>query len=312
MEFLEKQHGSKTDVIVDDENNFRGLLYQDEYMRNIYANYPEVVMVDATYKLLELRMPVYLILVVDGDGSSEIVAMFILAEETQTIIESAVSSFKELNSAWKETVVIMADKDFTERDAFKNCFPKASLNICLYHTLRSFRREITCEKLGITSAERIRCLEIISKMAHAKSHHDFQKQLTALLSTRLKSVIDYVQCNWISIKDQWVACFKDEAFNLGETTNNRLESTFCKIKSVCSKYSSLLQFFHEFFLVLKSLRNERNHHYLMALSRRPVDYYSCETEIQQYTQLLTPYAFNHVRSQSDLSKAANSSKYIRK
>ena len=116
-----------------------------------------------TYKLLHLRMPLYLLLAIDGDGSSEIVGMFILTEETQSVIESDVSIFKRFNPRWTDTKVIMSDKDFTERDAFKNCFPEASLNICLYHTLRSFRREITCEKLGITSAERCRCLELVLK-----------------------------------------------------------------------------------------------------------------------------------------------------
>jgi hypothetical protein len=31
-----------------------------------------MILVDATYKLLELRMPVYLLMCIDGDGLSEI------------------------------------------------------------------------------------------------------------------------------------------------------------------------------------------------------------------------------------------------
>lgn len=37
-------------------------------MKNIFASYPEVVCVDATYKLLELRFPVYIMLIEDGNG----------------------------------------------------------------------------------------------------------------------------------------------------------------------------------------------------------------------------------------------------
>ena len=57
-------------------------------------------------------------------------------------------------------------------------------------------------------------------------------------------------------------------FNLGETANNRLELTFNKIRSICSKYANLVQFFTGFFIVLKSLRSDRNYHYLMSLVRR--------------------------------------------
>ena len=97
-------------------------------------------MLDATYKLLDQGMPLYLLLAVDGDGPSEVVGLFILAEETQSVIQSAVTIFKHFNSRWTDTKVRMSDKDFTEGDPFKNCFPEASLNICLYHTLQSFRR----------------------------------------------------------------------------------------------------------------------------------------------------------------------------
>ena len=67
----------------------------------------------------------------------------------------------------------MSDKDFIERDDLKSQFPEASILICLFHVLRTFRREITCEKLGITSAERVLALEIVQKMAYAKTNDEY-------------------------------------------------------------------------------------------------------------------------------------------
>ena len=87
----------------------------------------------------------YLLLCVDGDGLSETAGMFILAEKKKTSLRRLFNCFS-LN--WEETPVIMSDKDFTEQNTFAKCFPGASLNICLFHTLRSFRREITCEKMA--------------------------------------------------------------------------------------------------------------------------------------------------------------------
>lgn len=172
--YLKKQPGCCTDVVVDEENNFKSLFYQDAHMQNIYTHFPEILLVDATYKLLDLRMPVYLLMGIDGDGLSEVVAMFIVAEETKEVIQATVELFKKHNPSWDETKVVMSDKDFTERDVFKSCFPAASLSICLYHTLRSFRREITCEKMGITSAERLRALEILSSLAHSKTAGEYE------------------------------------------------------------------------------------------------------------------------------------------
>jgi len=45
-------------------------------------------------------------------------------------------NFKQHNTAWQNTKVIMTDKDLQERSAIKNCHPDAVHLICLFHTLR--------------------------------------------------------------------------------------------------------------------------------------------------------------------------------
>ena len=160
----------------------------------------------------------------------------------------------------------MSDKDFTKRDTFAGCFPDAKLNICLHHTLRTFRREVTTDKMRITSAKRHQCLEIIKSIVYSKSPSEYESNVTLLKNTKLKSVVNYFMESWHPIREQWEKTFKDATFSLGETTNNRLQSTFNKIKNVCSKYASLLQFFTEFFSVINSLRIEHSHQCLMALS----------------------------------------------
>ena len=98
--------------------------------------------------------------------------------------------------------------------------------------------------------------------------------------------------NWDPIKEQWVKCYKDSYFCLSETTNNRIESTFAKIKGVCTRFSSLHQFFEEFFIVLGVLRNEQNNQFLKAISKRDnclVD----EDEIK-FSKLVTPYTLDFI------------------
>ena len=62
-------------VFANENRVFTGLFFQDSLMKSNFASYPEVILVDATYKLNELRMPVYLMLVIDGNGQSEIVML---------------------------------------------------------------------------------------------------------------------------------------------------------------------------------------------------------------------------------------------
>ena len=49
--------------------------------------------------------------------------------------------------------VIMADKDITKRSVITECFPNSKLLICLFHTLRSFKREISSKALNLKEGQ---------------------------------------------------------------------------------------------------------------------------------------------------------------
>ena len=55
--------GCIVSIKADDENDFEALFSEDEHMT--LHSYPEMLFLDVTYKLTELRLPVYLILVED-------------------------------------------------------------------------------------------------------------------------------------------------------------------------------------------------------------------------------------------------------
>ena len=130
-------------------DTFSGLFFQDGLMKSTFAAFPELLLVHATYKLNDLRMPLYLMMCVDENGNSEIVSLFLTLYEKEDAITHMVKTFKKYNPQWLSTKVMISDKDFNERAIFKKKFPDAALHLCLFHTLRSFKREITTEKLEL-------------------------------------------------------------------------------------------------------------------------------------------------------------------
>ena len=64
------------EVLVGKSDDLQGIYFQDEEMKQIFRAYPELVCIDSTYKLLELCFPVYIMLVEDGNGQNEVVAVF--------------------------------------------------------------------------------------------------------------------------------------------------------------------------------------------------------------------------------------------
>ena len=86
-------------------------------MKSSFRNFPEVILVDATYQTNNMRMPLYFILSVDGNGQSEIVALFLLTQEEEILLSSVIELFKNHNSSGKDVKVILTDKDMSERKA---------------------------------------------------------------------------------------------------------------------------------------------------------------------------------------------------
>ena len=81
----------------------------------MYNRFPEMLFIDATYKLNDLHMPLYLFLVENGNGESEIVAVWMVVTEDAISKRQLAEIFKKHNRRWSKTVTIMADKDFIER-----------------------------------------------------------------------------------------------------------------------------------------------------------------------------------------------------
>ena len=167
--------GSTVEILCDEDKNLVGIVFQDGIMKSTFAAFPEVILIDATYKLTELRMPVYLMMVVDGNGQSEIVCSFVTVLETNESMTKMVEVFKLHNPAWVSSRVLISDKDCSERAIFTKEFPGICLQLCLFHVLRSFRREITCDKMGIRSGERDHALEMLSKLAYSRSESDYNQ-----------------------------------------------------------------------------------------------------------------------------------------
>ena len=103
-------------------------------------NFPEVVLVDATYQTNNLRYTCYTFLVIDGNGQSEVIASFLVTSEDAPMIQNMVTIFKDNNPNWTDIQVVLTDKDMVESGVFRQELPNADLQICLFHVIRSMKR----------------------------------------------------------------------------------------------------------------------------------------------------------------------------
>ena len=172
------------------------------------------------------------------------------------MIDKMFSVFKSHNLQWDATKVILTDKDMNERSALQHAFPDVTLQLCLFHVLRSFGREVTTAAMAIRASERQLVLDIFQRMAYSHKAEDYSELRRQLHETGLDSVVTYFEANWHPLRAEWANCFLASG-TFGNRTNNRLESINQKIKSVCSAYGNLNDFFRELRTVPACLRVDR-------------------------------------------------------
>lgn len=277
-------------VVKNEENVFQGIFYQDEEMRKTFQSFPELIFVDAIYKVSTRGMGLYIFGVQNSNGETEIVAFFLSASEEAPIISEMVKLFKKHNPAWTQTKTIMTDKDMVERDTFKEEFPQAKTLLCLFHTLRTFRREITTEKMGISTGERSTCLEIAQKMAYAKNEDEYNELFNDMNNLKYDTFIKYMEKNWHPIRSEWVVSLQN-AVTYQNRTNNRLESINSKVVQVVRRHSILPDMFRDLDILLISLRTERDRRAALTIQKVPLNVSTPHEGQKEYLSLLTPYAY---------------------
>ena len=192
-------------------------------------SYQEVIFVDATYKLTELRLPVVLFMVEDSMGQTEVAAVGLVVKESFETICWLMQQLKAKNKL-SNTRLFMSDKDLNLRRAIEFLFPEKQLMLCLFHSLRNFRREIF--KFQLKEGLQVVLKELFQSMCYAKNDKEYESLYILFQDSAPEEVFEYFNVNWHPIKEQWVMGL---AFGFGKllnTTNNRVESFNSKLKSV--------------------------------------------------------------------------------
>lgn len=228
---------------------------------------------------------------------SEIVNVWILLNETEHLVSEMTQLFKYYNTDSSKLEVIVADKDMTERKTFAAHFPNADIQICLFHTLRTFRRELTTKKMSITQEQEARVKQIIQDLVYSKSENDYDNNYKMLKGLKIQSVSSYYEENWHGIRQEWVEGLKSMKKKFNNRTNNRVESMNQKLKSVISTYSGMVQFFKDLLSCLKSFSIERNHKAVELINKVSINSFHDNQDKHFYHQFLTPYAFHLVNQQ---------------
>lgn len=235
-------------------------------------------------------------MVINGNGQGQVAGLFLLAHETSINISHMLSIFKKINPDSENIDVIFTDKDFSERNALSEVFPKAKLLLCFFHTLKTFKSKVTCSNMGLSGEERKEAPRILQNIAYASDEIEYEKYYALLLNMKNDELSNYFQTNWHPIRYEWVRGFikSERTFNI--TTTNNLESLNAKIKQVVVRNSDLFSFFKDLIACLDSIHSEQKQRAINLVLKQSTSYVEGSGE-KFYESRLTPYAWKLVEEE---------------
>lgn len=151
-------------------------------INNFNAKNKQAVGITDLEKVDGAAVKIVILLTMDGNGESQIVALFIVISENDIIMSEMFRQFKIENNNWDKTEVIMTDKAMVNLNVARTEFPNAVHHLCIFHVQQIFIREIQTKKRDISAAQRAQCLIVLNNMIYADSEAEYNRLYDELLS----------------------------------------------------------------------------------------------------------------------------------
>ncbi|CAK9303848.1 unnamed protein product [Gordionus sp. m RMFG-2023] len=294
--------------IYKEDNTFKGLYFQTPAMKEIFARFPELLLIDVTYKLNNFSLPVFTLYVVDGEESTRFAGVWIVASENYNNIFNMCGFFKINNNNHNKIQIILSGTDVAGHQAYKDAFPGVEIEICLFHVFQSFRREITIKKRNILDVQVKPILKILKKMVYASTLARYTKFYRRFESMQVEEVLEYYNKNWHPIREEFCLAWRPRKNNFNILTNNRTEVMRRVFKMV--NYSSLCDLFKRLKIIIDSSEQESIHKIMMNDKKKSFNKIEMDSSEYLYEKLLTTAGFEKIETQLILSKTTKLTNYI--
>ena len=80
-------------MFVDESDTLQAIFFQTQEMCDTFEAYPQVILLDATYKLNDFHMPLYVMMNVDRNGKGEIICFWLVAKKDKETIGALMDTF---------------------------------------------------------------------------------------------------------------------------------------------------------------------------------------------------------------------------
>ena len=274
-------------VLDDDEKNIEIIFLQSQKQREWFDKFPELIILDGTYKINNAGMALYDILVEDGFGSSCVVAYCFVAQETKVSLVNFLQIFKKYNPRWKDVKVTLTDKDMTEIVSLNEELPQSTNLLCRFHMLKYFRTKIATYSCPKETKEQL--MQLAKRMVYALSVDDMNR-VVAEIESISPLFHEYLSKNWLSCKGSWCTFEQKELFTMCNSTTNKIEAHHRVLKLYLKSSASLYWNLEKLMIIMNDREEKLSHQDFIERMYTSIDTSELAPGVQPYLKHCTSFA----------------------
>ncbi|KAK3755969.1 hypothetical protein QZH41_016829, partial [Actinostola sp. cb2023] len=200
-------------------------VHQTSWQQRLLSMYGNnICLLDATYKTTRYSLPLFF-LAVKTNVDYQVVASFIIQNESTDSIKEALGILKQWNPVWNPPF-FMTDFSEEEITAVEETFPDCTVYLCDFHREQAWERWVNKKDNGV-SGQKEEVLSKLRQIARASTEEIYQKAVFNLKDSQLWKrnikIQKWFGNKWIKASKRWVWAFREEGFAVMVNTNNGLE-----------------------------------------------------------------------------------------
>lgn len=296
FEWFNSQPDSFVRFQVDADNRLQSVFCMLKQQIEFLKSYPDVLIIDATYKTNRFNHQLVLITVVDDEYNSQVVAAALVQTEDINYYSWIFRQIKEVAGAEivQRIKCVMTDGCTSFPAALRAELPAAKHLLCLWHITQNVSKQAA----RLFPAKQTEILEKFAKSAYSESFTELASSWTELLSlcSPVPQLKEYFNILYES-SPQWAVAFTATFPNLNIATSQRNESMNHVMKNKIDRGTSLLQLFQNIKDALNTQYQRRLQRLMRLKNTQPNTRGNPNSSLKTLQQLVSNFAAQKVESE---------------
>ncbi|KAF8388613.1 hypothetical protein HHK36_027290 [Tetracentron sinense] len=209
---------------MDEKNkNLTDLFFSHPTSVKLSRAFPNVFLLDCTYKTNRFRLPLLSIVGVTSTDRTFFSAFAFLSSETEVSYTWALESFKSVLNPKSLPLVLVTDRELALINAIKTVFPTSKNLLCLWHISKNVLAN--CKKCFNEEEIFDKFMQDWNALARSPTEADYNHALMSMTRdfSLYPKVFAYIMLTWLNpYKEFFVSAWTDQYFHIGASSDHSL------------------------------------------------------------------------------------------